>query len=387
MKRLVLVLAGLLLVGLVSFRLYQQWPDGAAEAAGPPGGALARSVDVATVEVGTVRQQITLVGPLRAAETVDVTPKTNGRVVAMLVNLGDEVALGQVLARLEDEELQQQVQQSEASLEVSRTMVRQRELELQNQRTMLGRARDLAARGLISAQELEETQNRHDVAEAQLNVAKAQLNQAEAGLRELRIRLEQTRVKAPISGLVGRRFVDVGAFVSSNSPLVTLVKLETVELVAAVPERDMVKLDAGVVGTVHVDALPGRTFQGTVARISPLLDPQTRTAQVEIEIPNPDGALRAEMFARVELELSGSRSVLRVPREALVIRGEREGLYVVDDGTARFRFVTVGMTEESWVEIEEGVEEGELVVTQGANLLNDGDRVRRTDSSPRETSG
>lgn len=385
MKKTLLLGVGLVLVALVAFRLYQQWPTEAEAAGGFDPSAFARTVGTARAEIGEVSQRVTLVGSLQAEEMVDVTPKASGRIVSMAVDLGDEVRAGGLIARLEDDELRQQVQQSEASLEVSRAVVEQRELELQNQGTILARSKDLRQQGLISAEELEQAQIRYDVAQSQLNLARAQLVQSEAGLRELGIRLEQTRVTAPISGFVGRRFVDVGAFVSSNAPIVTLIQIDTVELLANVPERDVVKLSPGATGDVSVDALPTRTFAGRVARISPLLDPQTRTAQVEIVIPNPDHALRAEMFARVDLELAGRSGVLRIPRAALVVQGEDEGVYTIEEGRAVFRAIESGLAQEDWIEVRSGLQEGDVVITDGANLLNAGDRVRTADSPPQET--
>lgn len=386
MKRAIGILAAVVFVGFFGFRLYQEWPTSEAAEAGP-GFAFARTVGVARAEIGEVRQVLTLVGSLRAEETVDVTPRgVSGRLASMAVDIGDRVTVGQVIARIEDDEIEQQVQQSEASLEVSRTMVQQRRLELRNQETILERARGLAEQGLISAEELEQTQTRYEVAQAQLALTQAQLDQAEANLRELRIRLDQTQIRAPISGAVGRRFVDQGAQVNANTPLVTLVKLETMELVANVPERDMVKLEPGAVGQVYVDALPGEVFEGRVARISPLLDAQTRTAQVELVIPNAEGKLRAEMFARTELEIASLQDALRVPRAALAVKGDTTGVYIVDGDVARFQPVQTGLVQEDWAEITQGLQEGDTVVTLGANLLNDGDRIRVAGETPEEAS-
>jgi RND family efflux transporter MFP subunit len=388
MKRLLGTIAAVVFVGFFAFRLYQEWPASEAAAAGGPEFTFARTVGAARAEIGSVRQVATLVGSLRAEETVDVSPRgVNGRIVAVNVDLGDRVVAGDVLARLEDDEIQQQVQQSEASLEVSRSLVQQRELELRNQQAILDRAKGLAEQGLISAEELEQSQTRFDVARAQLSLVEAQLNQAQAGLRELRIRLDQTRIQAPISGSVGRRFVDPGAQVSSGTPIVTLVKLDSMELIANVPERDVVKLQVGTTGQVFVDALPGRVFEGRVARISPLLDPQTRTARVEIVIPNRDGALSAEMFARVELELAARLQTLRVPRAALAVKGDVTGVYLVDGDVARFQPIQTGLVQEDWVEITQGLQEGDTVVTLGANLLNDGDRIRVAGAAREEASG
>ena len=181
MKRTLFLVALLGFVGLIGLRLYQQWPAAEA-AAGFPSAGLSHSVNAAIAALGPVSQSLTLVGSLRAQEVVEVTPRINGRVVAMHVDLGDAVQNGQMLAKLEDDELRQQEQQSEAALEVARAVINQRELELQNLQVMRDRNNGLREQGLISDQDREQSQTRFEVGEAQLNLARAQLLQSEAGL-------------------------------------------------------------------------------------------------------------------------------------------------------------------------------------------------------------
>jgi len=381
-----LVLAGVfLLAGLIAFRLYQEWPadDAAASFQVPPGG-FGRSVNSAVAEYGAVSEAVTLVGSLRAQEQVDVNPRVSGRVKTVLVDIGDRVQAGDLLAEIEDDELLQQLQQSDAALDVNRAMVEQRVLELRNQEVNLERARGLQDSGLMSAEELEQAQTRFDVAQAQVNLARAQQGQSEASHRELQIRHDQMSITAPMSGFVGRRWIDRGASVNSNTPIVTIVNLTTLELVAAVPEREVAKVETGASGTVYVDALPGEHFVGRVARISPLLDPQTRTAQVEVVVANTDGRLRAEMFARVELSLGSNREALRIPRQALVVRGQDEGVFVLRDEVAYFTEIRTGLAEADWIEVTAGLDPGDTVATMGANLLRDGDPVQIIGGKPGE---
>jgi len=377
MNRKVVFAGVFLLAGFIAFRVYQEWP--AEDAAGafqmPPGG-FGRSVNSAVAEYGAVSEAVTLVGSLRAQEQVEVNPRVSGRVKTVLVDIGDPVQVGDLLAEIEDDELLQQLQQSAAALDVSQAMVEQRVLERRNQEVNLQRARGLQESGLMSAEELEQAQTRFDVAQAQVNLARAQQGQSEASHRELQIRHDQMSITAPMDGFVGRRWIDRGALVNSNTPIVTIVNLTTLELVAAVPERQISKVETGATGIVYVDALPGVTFVGKVARISPLLDPQTRTAQVEVVVPNTDGRLRAEMFARVELSLGSNREALRIPRQALVVRGRDEGVFLLRDGVAHFTQIKTGLAEDDWIEVTAGLEPGDTVATMGANLLHDGDPVR-----------
>jgi RND family efflux transporter MFP subunit len=170
--------------------------------------------------------------------------------------------------------------------------------------------------------------------------------------------------------------VDSGALVSPATPIVLILDLSTMLTVVNVPERDITKIDVGNAARVTVDALAGEEFRGRVSRISPLLDSQTRTAPVEIELENAGEHLKAEMFARVDLNLTTERSALLVPRDALVYRSDRQGVFVVEGDVARFHPVETGLNEGNRVEISDGLAGTEMVVTRGANLLQNGDPVQ-----------
>jgi RND family efflux transporter MFP subunit len=152
--------------------------------------------------------------------------------------------------------------------------------------------------------------------------------------------------------------------------------ISSMEMVVNVPERDINKLRVGNEARVLVDAVPGEELTGRVVRISPLLDPQTRTAPVEIDVPNPSRNLKAEMFTRVDLNLMTERETLLVPRDALVYRGNRAGVFVVESDVVRFQPIETGLAEEDRIEVRTGLVEGTTVVTRGANLLKNGDIVQ-----------
>jgi membrane fusion protein (multidrug efflux system) len=195
-------------------------------------------------------------------------------------------------------------------------------------------------------------------------------------LAELKIRLGQTDVLSPLTGVVGQRHVDPGALVTTTTPILLIMDISSMEMVVNVPERDVNKLQVGNEARVLVDAVPGEELTGRVVRISPLLDPQTRTAPVEIDVPNLSGNLKAEMFSRVDLNLMTERETLLVPRDALVYRGNRAGVFVVESDVVRFQPIETGLTEEDRIEIRTGLAEGTTVVTRGANLLKNGDTVQ-----------
>jgi RND family efflux transporter MFP subunit len=371
-------IAALSIGAFLGFRLYQELGGGDASA-GPnsdrPGNQPV-PVEAAVPERVTITDRVSLIGSLRAKQRVEVTPKASGRLLEIRVDRGDRVRAGQIVARLEDDELRQQVRSAEAAQQVARASLAQREAELANRKSELERYRNLSADGVVSSQQLETASTAVEVTQAQMNLAQAQIAQAEAELEELRIRLGQTEIASPLTGIVATRFVDAGALLSSSTPILLILDLSTMLTVVNVPERDVTKIRVGSTAKVTVDALAGKEFLGRVVRISPILDPQTRTAPVEIELENAGEQLKAEMFSRVDLNLETRREALLVPRDALVYRNERQGVFVVDAETARFQPVVTGLAEGDMIEIVEGVAEGDTVVSRGANLLQNGDLLR-----------
>jgi len=333
-----------------------------------------------TVEVGQVTRrsladQITVVGNLVGDATVSVSPRAAGRLQEINVRLGDRVTRGQRIAKLEDFELLQQVKQAEAAQEVSIATIRQRDAELKLAQTNLERSRNLFQRQLLPRQTLDDNESRYNAALAGLDLAKAQSNQTKARLDELHITLDNTVITSPLNGLVARRAVDPGAFVSQNVPVVDVVDIGRVRLVANIVEKDLKELHAGNATRVEVDAYPGETFTGRIARVSPVLDPTTRTAPIEIEIPNPDYRLKPGMYARVSITTGTKKDALVVPSNAVVDLGGRRGVFQPQNGTAVFRVVQVGLEQPDMVEVLGGLAENESVITTGASALRDGDRI------------
>ncbi len=334
------------------------------------------TVEVATAHRGSVMQQLVVVGNLVGDATVAVVPRAAGRLQDIYVRLGDRVAMGQRIAKIEDFELQEQVKQQEAALEVSRATIRQREADLTLADTNADRSRNLFARQLLPKQTLDDTEARYQSAVAQLDLARAQNNQSTARLDELRINLANTVIVSPVNGFVARRAVDPGAFVGQNAPVVDVVDITRVRLVVNIVEKDLDQVRAGDDTRVEVDAFPGEVFSGRIARVAPVLDPATRTASVEVEIPNPGFRLKPGMYARVSVTTDQRKDALLVPSNAVVDLGGQRGVFLAaENDTVSFRPVTVGIEEDTQVEILKGVTEGDRVVTTGAAALRNGDRV------------
>ena len=339
------------------------------------GGRGPLTVEVAKVVRASISDEILVVGNLIGDATVAVAPRAAGRLQDIYVRLGDRVNRGQRLAKIEDYEIVEQVKQAEAAQDVSLATIRQREADLKQAQTSAERSRSLFERQLLPKQTLDDNEARHQASIAQLDLARAQAAQSKARLDELRINLANTTITSPVNGFVARRAVDPGAYVSQNAPVADVVDITTVRLVANVVEKDLKQMKAGDATRVQVDAYPGETFKGRIARVSPVLDPATRTAPIEIEIPNGDFRLKPGMYARVGITTGVKKDALVVPVNAVVDLGGRRGVFQPQGDSAVFHSVQVGSEEKDTIEILGGIAEGDLVITTGAGALRDGDRV------------
>jgi RND family efflux transporter MFP subunit len=228
---------------------------------------------------------------------------------------------------------------------VSKATVRQRDADLKNSQSNLERSRNLFTRNLIARQALDDAEARNDAALAQIDLARAQSAQAEARLEELRINLSNTRILSPVDGFVGSRRLDPGAFVGTNSSFLSVVDIHFVRLVANLVEKDLGRIVIDMPAQVEVDAYPGEVFKARVARLAPVLDPATRTAQMEVEVPNPASRLKPGMYARVQFVVIERPDALTIPRNAIVDLEGTRGVFVVDGKTARFKPIKSGVVD------------------------------------------
>ncbi|MCR4374584.1 MAG: efflux RND transporter periplasmic adaptor subunit [Acidobacteria bacterium] len=359
----------------------------AAPATGGPGGGMAGAgggrgsgrpaltVDTAAATRHEVIEYITVVGNLIGQATVDIVPRVAGRLDSISAKLGDRVTRGQMVAKIEDRELLQQVKQIEQNVMVNRATVTQRESDLRLRKTTLARQQELLSRGLATRQTVEDAEAGFNSAVAAVELATAQLGQTQARLDELKITLSNTTIVSPVDGFVGRRNLDQGAFAGANTAILSVVDISTVRMVSNLVEKDFKRVTPGVQALVEVDAFPGEQFAGVVSRVAPVFDAATRTASMEIEVPNPGYRLKPGMYARVRLTVDRRPDALTVPRNAVVDSEGRRGVFLIDGQTAKFQAVTTGLQDNERIEILEGLAEGTRVITTGALALRAGDRI------------
>jgi RND family efflux transporter MFP subunit len=381
------VIAIVAALGLAGVVLYKRngTAASATSAAGSGGGRAGAAagrppmpVEFTPVKRSMLAERVTIVGNLIGAATVEAVPKVNGRLQTVNVRLGDSVRRGQAIAKVEDREIQEQVRQQEAAYKVSEATIRQRDADLKLAQTNLDRNRSLLERQLLPRQTFDDTEARYQAAIAQLDLARAQFEQAKARLQELRINLANTVISSPVDGFVGKRYLDPGAAVSPNAPVASIVDIRTVRMVAALVEKDSKRIRAGMPAEVEVDAYPGEKFTGRVSRVAPVFDPETRTAEMEVEVPNPGYRLKPGMYARVELTVAQRADALTVPANAVITLDGRTGVFTAEGSPtllAKFHPVETGIRQDNAVEIASGLPDGSRVITIGAGALKNGDRV------------
>lgn len=296
---------------------------------------------------------------LEAERDAEVVAKIGGVVEELLVEEGQRVEKGQVLARIDDDRLRLQVARAEANLA---------QLEQEYRRS-----KKLHERELISAEAYESLAYQLDAMRAELQLAK--------------LELAHTEIRAPFAGVVAKRHVKLGNMLEQHAPAFRVTTYDPLVAKLHVPERELNKLEAGQPVNLSVDALPGRHFAGVVDRVSPVVDADTGTFTVTVAVKDEAGKLKPGMFGRIDIVYDVHENAVLVPRSAVVTEDAKSTVFVVRDGVAVRQLVTTGYTDNGSVEILEGIESGDHVITVGQNSLKDGAQVAviNTDSLPDET--
>ncbi len=305
-------------------------------------------VEIASVTPTTVSDQFRALGSIDSDEQIDVVAEISAKVLELPFAEGQAVRTGQVLVRLDDSEIRAQALRAEA--------------ERDRARSDYERAKQLFDRNAISAKELEDASVDLRVAEADEQVARA--------------RLDKTVIRAPFAGLVGRRRISTGAYVSVGQQLTELARVDRMRVTFAAPERYMGDLRVGVPVSLHTPAYPGVTFRGRLSVVDPIVDPEARTVQLVASVPNEGRRLRPGMSADVSVTIAQRTGALMVPDEAVFAEGNQDFVYVVqEDSTVARAAIRLGTRDSARVEVLGGLDAGARVVRAGHQKLYDGARI------------
>jgi len=358
------------------------------------------AVEVEPARIQRVQRKVDFVGSFVAENTLTVSSEVDGRVMKIFADVGDHVNRGQVLVSLDDTDYRLAVEQAEGQwkstlsrlgfqnlpatpiLPEETANAKRAKAQLDMAKADYERITALFEEGAVSRADLDRAKTALQVAsetyQAVLDETRsllALLQAQEAQLALARKKLDSTTIVSPIRGVVTKRRVEVGEYVSARmggAPVMEVVNLSPVKLVSIIPERYLPDLRTGQRVEVRVASVPGRVFAGTVHRISPDVNPNNRTLRIEALFPNEDEAIKPGSFAEGEVITSTDDRAVVVPKKAVVSYAGIHRVFVIKEGKASARQIVVGRSLADDIEVVSGVEEGEVVAVSGVNTLYDG---------------
>ena len=312
------------------------------------------SVSSALVQEQKWQGTLTAIGSITAVQGVTVSPEIAGLIREITFESGAVVAKGDLLVRL-DTSLE------EAQL---RALVAQEELAKLN----LTRERTLRSQNMVS--------------QAELDTAEATLKQTQGNADAIRATIQKKTIRAPFAGRLGIRLVNLGQYIDTGKPIVSLQSLTPVYAEFSLPQQELARLKTGMIVRVTTDTYPGREFEGTLTAINPDLDQSTRSVGLQATFANPDQLLRPGMFARAEVLLPEEQPVLVIPATAVLSAPYGDSVYVIeskpgkDNGkpqlVVRQQFIRTGQARGDFVSVQSGLKVGERIASAGVFKLRNG---------------
>jgi len=354
-KRMILMLGvSLVLLTALAFVKYRQTESGVQASGFQPPPEAVTSIVAGRQEWSST---MNVIGTLEAVQGVTVSADLPGAVAQINFESGKAVQAGEVLVELDTREERAQL----AALEAQRDLAR----------VNFGRNQELVNAGVISRMEYDQ--------------AVAQQKQTEANVQEIRATIERKTIRAPFSGILGIRKVNLGQYLSAGSPVVSLQSLNPIYVNVGVPQQVIGEVKRGGRLQVTVDDVPGRIFAGTVSAIDSVVDESTRNIQVQATLANPEGKLRPGMFVQVQVGTGSSRTVIPLPASAISYAPYGDSVFVITDlkdpkghtyRGVRQQFVKVDGSRGDQVAVVSGVNPGDEVVTSGVFKLRNGAAVQ-----------
>jgi len=364
------------------------------------------SVQVQAVREDVVRRNVDIVGTLAAADEVVVSAETDGTVSRILADLGDRVQAGQPLVELDREKRQYSLDQQKATHaralanygaaesgqlppieqtpDVQKAAAELEQAKQTYERTLMLQQRQLVAQQLLDDAKatLQAKQAGYDSALQNDRNLRAEIDVANASMKLADRQLRDTFIRAPFDGYVQKRLVSQGELVKAQAPVMSVVRIDPMKVEAEIPERMAPWIKTGSPIAVNVDAYPDRTFTGSLTRISPAVNTQTRAFSFEGRIPNSDGLLKPGTFARVHIETAREEKVVTVPYASLQYRYGVNRVFVVNGDALAVRELKVGDRLGDRIEVLSGVKSGDRIAASDIEKLVDGMKVSVAAAAP-----
>lgn len=365
--------------------------------------ASARPVKTEPVRQEMVHRAVEVVGTLAAEDEVVLSSEADATVSRILADLGDRVKAGQVLVELDREKRQYSLDQQRASLAralaryganepgklppIEQTPdVQRAAAELAQAKQAYDRAEELHRRQLVPKQQLDDAESTLKAKQAGYDSAlqnaknlRADIDASDAGMKLADRQLRDTYIRAPFDGYIQKRMVSLGELVKAQSPVMSVVRVDPLKVTAEIPERMGPWIKVGQPVSLQVDAYPEKTLTGTVSRISPAVNIQTRAFAFEARVPNADAMLKPGTFARVRLETSRVEPVLTLPYGAMQYRYGVNRAFVVEGDHLSAHELKTGERMGDRIEIVSGVKAGDTIAVSDIETLTDGLKVTTKD--------
>jgi len=348
-------------------------------------------VEVIEVTRSSPESELQLPGNIQALTEAPILARAEGYLQRRLVDIGDHVRAGQLLAEITAPEVDQQIRQANAALQQAQAALDQSQANFEQGKANRDLARvtserwnKLESQGIVSRQENDQYRTQYQAQEANVNALekavaaqRSNIAAAEANVARLQEIKGYLQVKAPFDGVITLRNVDVGALVNSGSTLLfRIAQTETLRTYLNVPQSNASFVHQGQMARLTVSNLPGRTFSGTVVRAANALDPTSRTMLVEVQVPNPTGALLPGMYAQVDLSRTRVAAPLLIPGDALIARAEGTQVALIrSDHTVHLQNIHVGRDYGDRLEVLSGLNEGDMIVPNPGESAREGVKV------------
>lgn len=346
MKRILIILGVLVVLALLAIPKLRSMGGEAASPANS-GNQNALSVDVHLVEPQLFENKIYSTGTLLANEEVDIRSEISGKIVELYLEEGQQVEEGELLLKINDSELQAQLQQAEYRLNLA---------EVREERQ-----KQLLERGGISQEQYDATLNELNVLESQVDLIQAQI--------------DKTEIYAPFDGVVGLRYVSNGSYISPTSEIANLQSINPVKVEFSIPERY-----AGIVkeGNRVIFSVQGQDqdFEAEIYAVEPRINTQTRTLKMRALAQNPDGRLLPGAFANIELVLEEINDALMIPAISVIPELQGQKVFVLENGVVQEQPVRTGIRTDRYVQITDGLAPGDTVLTTGLLQVRNGSNVK-----------
>ncbi len=356
-----------LLLGGLAVGVWQHWRlDAEVAATAAQRRDFVPGVRVAAVKSSGDVMSVSLPGTTEAFEAASIYSRTSGYVARRLVDIGDRVKAGDLLAEITAPELDHQVAQAQATLLQNEAALRQAEANKEIANVTWERDSKLLDKGWIPKQQGDQERLTLLAQQSAVAVAQANLEAQKAQLMVLNQRKAYQRVVAPFDGVVTARNIDNGSLVQGDATggtsMFTMMHSDVIRIQLYVPQDQAFGLRPGVEATVRVPEMPGVDFKGAVTRIASALQPGTRTLLTEIDVPNPDGLLTPGTYCLIELRIPRKTPSLILPAEAIIFNSSGLSVAVVEEGLVHIRQVTLVRDLGTTVEVSEGVKDGDQVI-------------------------